>query len=212
MRPRDFIQVAMALTVVLLLVYIMANPPQQAWKGARKLREIFGHSKQEQNVQVAVEAPKAIRYKCGLPKACPLDHFAFNIKSGAANAIGPKICFEDKVIMSSAKNNIGPGLNIVLINGETGEALKFDFFNMYSGKVEELLKFIKDLKPGTIVLVASFDDPATKLTDEARNVFVNLGSTMINSVRFRDGWLFVGAVGLTEKSPFEKTAHVVPWS
>ncbi|KAJ8369767.1 hypothetical protein SKAU_G00097950 [Synaphobranchus kaupii] len=133
MRPRDFIQMGMVLTAVLLILYITINPPQYAWNGARKIRNIFGstkHTKKDQNVQ---ETPKAIHYKCGLPEECPIDHFAFYVKSGAANVVGPKICFEDQIIMSSAKNNIGTGLNIVLINGETGKIEKFDSFNMYSG-------------------------------------------------------------------------------
>ncbi|KAG5838078.1 hypothetical protein ANANG_G00219980 [Anguilla anguilla] len=201
MRPRDFIQMGMALTAAVIILYIAINPPQRAWKEARKLRNFFGSSKQDQNFQ---ETPKAIHYKCGLPKQCPLDHFAFHILSGAANVIGPKICFEDQIIISSAKNNIGAGLNIVLINGETGKTLKFDSFNMYSGKVEDLLKFMKDVKPGTIALVASFDDPGTKLTNEARDIFVKLGSSMIKSVGFRDSWVFAGAAGIAQNSPFEK--------
>ncbi|XP_036388679.1 protein FAM3A-like [Megalops cyprinoides] len=153
---------------------------------------------------VVSDTAKVRTFKCGLPRECPVDHFAFHIKSGAANVVGPKICFEDHVIMSSVLNNIGPGLNIALINGVTGKTEKNGYFNMYSGKVEDLLQFLKDIKPGTIVLVASYDDPATKLTDEAQNVFTNLGSTMIKSLKFRDTWVFAGASGITDKSPFER--------
>lgn len=34
--------------------------------------------------------------KCSLPRVCPPDHFAFRIRSGAANVVGPQICFEGK--------------------------------------------------------------------------------------------------------------------
>ncbi|KAJ8390523.1 hypothetical protein AAFF_G00103200, partial [Aldrovandia affinis] len=199
MRPRDVIQLGMVLSGVLLMLYIVTNPPQYAWKRARKILNNFGSTETEVIVH---ESPKAIHYKCGLPQECPVDHFAFHIKSGAANVVGPKICFEDHIIMSSVKNNIGPGLNIALINGETGNTEKFDAFNMYSGDVKELLQFMKEVRPGMIVLVASYDDPASKLTDEARDVFVHLGSTMVKSVGFRDSWIFASATG-RDKSHFE---------
>lgn len=35
------------------------------------------------------------RHKCGNQKGCPEDHFAFKIISGAANVVGPSICFND---------------------------------------------------------------------------------------------------------------------
>ncbi|NWQ95325.1 FAM3C protein, partial [Burhinus bistriatus] len=73
------------------------------------------------------------RHKCGNQKSCPKDHFAFKIISGAANVVGPSICFDDTVFMSSVKNNIGRGLNIALVNGTSGQLLKTGAFDMYSG-------------------------------------------------------------------------------
>ncbi|NXE74248.1 FAM3D protein, partial [Cochlearius cochlearius] len=73
------------------------------------------------------------RHKCGNQKSCPQNHFAFKITSGAANVVGPSICFDDTVLMSSVKNNIGRGLNIALVNGTSGQLLKVDTFDMYSG-------------------------------------------------------------------------------
>lgn len=40
-------------------------------------------------------ATKPTRYKCGLYKPCPDDHFSFKMASGAASIVGPKICLED---------------------------------------------------------------------------------------------------------------------
>ncbi|XP_030634260.1 protein FAM3C [Chanos chanos] len=146
---------------------------------------------------------KPIRRPCP-NQNCPLDHFPFHIRSGAATAIGPKICFNGQVVMGGTKSNMGRGLNIVVIEGETGKVLKYDYFNMYSGNPKELLNFLKTIVPGNIVLIASFDDPATKLTDEIRDIFEGFGSSMIKSLKFRDSWVFAGAPGLEEKSPFEK--------
>uniref|UniRef100_A0AAY5KWP6 ILEI/PANDER domain-containing protein n=1 Tax=Esox lucius TaxID=8010 RepID=A0AAY5KWP6_ESOLU len=131
--------------------------------------------------------PKPRRYKCGLSAPCPQKHLAFRLVSGAANVIGPKICLEDKILVSSVKNNVGRGLNIALVNDVT-----------------DLLKYLRPLHEGTLVFVASFDDPATKLNDEARRLFEELGSSVVKELTFRDSWVFVGAKGIENKSPFEQ--------
>ncbi|XP_067855223.1 protein FAM3C-like [Heptranchias perlo] len=141
---------------------------------------------------------------CGMETQCPADHFPFRIMSGAASVVGPSICFNDKVLMSNIKNNIGRGLNIAIVNATSGELLTTDFFDMWTGNVELLLNFLKPIKPGTIVLLASFDDPATKMTDEVRTIFSELGSSLIHNVQFRDNWIFVGAKLIKEKTPFEQ--------
>ncbi|GAB0194457.1 protein FAM3D [Grus japonensis] len=37
------------------------------------------------------------RHKCGNQKSCPQNYFAFKIISGAANVVGPSICFDNVV-------------------------------------------------------------------------------------------------------------------
>ncbi|KAJ8017073.1 hypothetical protein DPEC_G00013990 [Dallia pectoralis] len=144
------------------------------------------------------------KYKCGLSAPCPQKHLAFRLISGAANVIGPKVCLEDKILVSSVKNNVGRGLNIALVNGVTGELIDTKSFDMWAGDVTDLLKYLRPLHEGTLVFVASFDDPATKLNDEARRLFEELGSTAVKELAFRDSWVFVGAKGIENKSPFEQ--------
>uniref|UniRef100_A0A7N8XAD7 FAM3 metabolism regulating signaling molecule C n=1 Tax=Mastacembelus armatus TaxID=205130 RepID=A0A7N8XAD7_9TELE len=146
-------------------------------------------------------ASKPVRHKCGLSKACPQGHLAFKMTSGAASVVGPKICLEDKLVMSAVKNNVGRGINIGLVNGKTGELIKTDSFDMY---VVPFIKFLKEIEDGTVVMMASFDDPATKLNDEARKLISDLGSSAINNLGFRDNWIFVGGKGIKTKSPFEQ--------
>ncbi|XP_028923831.1 protein FAM3A isoform X1 [Ornithorhynchus anatinus] len=150
------------------------------------------------------DKPRPRKYKCGLPQPCPEQHFAFRMVSGAANVIGPKICLEDRMLMSSVKNNVGRGLNIALVNGVNGELIDAKFFDMWAGDVNDLLKFIRPLHEGTLVFVASYDDPATKMNEETRKIFSELGSTNIKELAFRDSWVFVGAKGVQDKSPFEQ--------
>ncbi|XP_069842606.1 protein FAM3A isoform X1 [Dendropsophus ebraccatus] len=148
--------------------------------------------------------PRPRKYKCGLPQPCPEKHFAFRVVSGAANVIGPKICFEDKMLISSVQNNVGRGLNIALVNGVNGELIEAKTFDMWDGDVSELLNFLRPIHEGTLVLLASYDDPATKMNEDARKMFIELGSSSIKEVAFRDSWVFVGAKGVQDKSPFEQ--------
>uniref|UniRef100_A0A8C8AJE2 FAM3 metabolism regulating signaling molecule D n=1 Tax=Otus sunia TaxID=257818 RepID=A0A8C8AJE2_9STRI len=127
------------------------------------------------------------RHKCGNQKSCPQNYFAFRIISGAANVVGPSICFNDVVIMSSVKNNVGRGLNIALVND-----------------INKLDTFLQEIQRGTIVLTASYDDAATKMNDKVRAHFMELGSSHVSKLGFRDNWVFLGAKGLKNKSPFEE--------
>nr|XP_009926577.1 PREDICTED: protein FAM3D [Haliaeetus albicilla] len=130
------------------------------------------------------------QHKCG-NKSCPKDHFAFKITSGAANVVGPSICFDDMVLMSSMKNNIGRGLNIALVNGTSGQLLKTDSFDMYSGG--------KPTWHHTNTFLPSF-----RMNDKVRTQFMELGSSHVSKLGFRDNWVFLGAKGLNNKSPFEE--------
>ncbi|XP_034443694.1 protein FAM3C-like isoform X1 [Hippoglossus hippoglossus] len=141
---------------------------------------------------------------CPMPGNCPEKHFSFYIQSGAANAAAPKICFQAQMVLGTVMNNAGLGINIVIINGKTGEVLKTGNFDMYSGDVKELLEFLSSIETGTIVLMASFDDSASKLNDEGRTLITQLGSSMIQSLGFRDNWVFVGGKGAAVTSHFEK--------
>ncbi|XP_062493928.1 protein FAM3A isoform X2 [Pezoporus occidentalis] len=188
MRLAAPLRFAAALGLLWLLGWVLLGPPRTPPALQRLL----------------LAPPRPPRFKCGLPRPCPPAHFAFRLVSGAANVIGPKICLEDRVLMSSVKNNVGRGLNIALVNGVNGELIAARAFDMWAGDVEELLKFLRPLHEGTLVLVASYDDPATKLTEESRRLFGELGSAVAMDLAFRDSWVFLGAKGVQERSPFEQ--------
>ncbi|XP_065141842.1 protein FAM3A isoform X1 [Paramisgurnus dabryanus] len=189
---------AVALVLLLGFTWLLANS-MLGGDSNSLIRGLFSGKQEEPTPE-----PRPHKYKCGLSAPCPPKHMAFRLTSGAANVIGPKICLEDKVLISSAKNNVGRGLNIALVNGVNGEVLDIRSFDMWAGDVSELLKFIRPLHEGTLVFVASFDDPASKLNDEARRLFEELGSTAAKELSFRDSWVFVGAKGIENKSPFEQ--------
>ncbi|XP_050783108.1 protein FAM3A-like isoform X2 [Gopherus flavomarginatus] len=181
------------------LTWILVSLLLGTQSGFSRLQQLLSSP---ENLPMAEPRPR--RYKCGLPQPCPEQHLAFRLVSGAANVIGPKICLEDKMLMSSVKNNVGRGLNIALVNGVNGELIDARFFDMWAGDVNELLKFIRTLHEGTLVFVASYDDPATKMNEETRRIFSELGSSVAKELGFRDSWVFVGAKGVQDKSPFEQ--------
>lgn len=43
-----------------------------------------------------------------------------------------------------------------------------------------------------------------RLNDEAKLLISNLGSSVINTLGFRDNWIFVGGKSIRTKSPFEQ--------
>ncbi|XP_038004633.1 protein FAM3D [Motacilla alba alba] len=196
MRVTSVIRAVVLLLTLLGTWLLMQTYFQHSWK-AISLRSWLGASRKP-------SSEKLPRHKCGNQKSCPQNYFAFKIISGAANVVGPSICLEDLVLMSSVKNNIGRGLNIALVNGTTGKLLKTDAFDMYSGDVTKLQTFLQGIKHGTLVLTASYDDAATKMNDKVRAFFTELGSSHVGKLGFRDNWVFLGAKGLMNKSPFEK--------
>ncbi|XP_074538539.1 protein FAM3A [Halichoeres trimaculatus] len=189
---------AVAVLLLVGLTWLLANS-LFGGENSSSMRFFFSGSSEDPTPE-----PRPRRYKCGLTAPCPPKHLAFRLVSGAANVIGPKICLEDKMLLSSVKNNVGRGLNIALVNGVTGELLDTKVFDMWSGDISELLKFLRPLHEGTLVFVASFDDAATKMNDESRRLFEELGSTAVKELAFRDTWVFVGAKGIENKSPFEQ--------
>ncbi|CDQ86666.1 unnamed protein product [Oncorhynchus mykiss] len=145
------------------------------------------------------------RYKCGLSKPCPEGHFSFKMASGAASVVGPKICLEDNIWPVSVQELAFTGVGLCLFStGKTGDLIKTDYFDMWAGDVNTLITFLKTIEEGTVVMMATFDDSASKLNDESKTMIGELGSSSISTLGFRDNWIFVGGKGIKTKSPFEQ--------
>uniref|UniRef100_A0A6I8PKH6 FAM3 metabolism regulating signaling molecule C n=1 Tax=Ornithorhynchus anatinus TaxID=9258 RepID=A0A6I8PKH6_ORNAN len=198
MRIAGAAKLVVAVAAFLLTFYVISQVFEI--KMDANLGNLFARSA----LDPATRSTKPPRYKCGISKSCPEKHFAFKMASGAANVVGPKICVEDNVLMSGVKNNVGRGINIALVNGKTGEALNTKYFDMWGGDVAPFIEFLKTIQDGTIVLMGTYDDGATKLNDEARKLIAELGSSSITSLGFRDNWVFCGGKGIKTKSPFEQ--------
>ncbi|XP_077328580.1 protein FAM3C isoform X1 [Lithobates pipiens] len=199
MRIAGAIKFVVAVAAFLLTFYVISQVFDI--KMDSNLGKILARVPLDNGAHPTTKAPK---YRCGISKICPEKHFAFKIASGAANVVGPKICVDDNVLMSGVKNNVGRGINTALVNGKTGELIETKYYDLWGGDVVPFIEFVKKITDGTIVLMATYDDGATKLNDEARKLISELGSSAINSLAFRDNWVFVGGKGIKTKSPFEQ--------
>ncbi|XP_053572653.1 protein FAM3C [Bombina bombina] len=199
MRIAGALKFVVAAAVFLLTFYVITQVFEI--KMDSSLGNLFARSALNTAAHPTTKAP---RYRCGISKICPEKHFPFKIASGAANVVGPKICVDDNVLMSGVKNNVGRGINTALLNGKTGELIDTKYYDLWGGEVGPFIEFVKSIQDGTIVLMATYDDGATKLNDEARKLISELGSTSINTLAFRDNWVFVGGKGIKTKSPFEQ--------
>ncbi|XP_054476507.1 protein FAM3D [Anoplopoma fimbria] len=141
---------------------------------------------------------------CAVKRECPEDFFSFFVQSGAATVLAPKICLDNDLVLGTVMNNAGIGINLVIANSTTGGVIKTGNFDMYSGEVKPLIEFLESIETGSLVLMASYDEPSSKLTIEARNLIAALGSSYIKSVGFRDNWVFVGGKDVSVLSNFEK--------
>ncbi|XP_078594563.1 protein O-linked-mannose beta-1,2-N-acetylglucosaminyltransferase 1-like isoform X4 [Branchiostoma floridae x Branchiostoma japonicum] len=100
-------------------------------------------------------------------------------------------------------------MNIVVIDGQSKEVLAVDTFDLYDHDDAELIKFLQNRKEGQLVLVASYDDAAYKLTEESRELLSSLGSQHIAGLKFRDSWAFLGYKGSHGPAPKEEVHHHV---
>ncbi|XP_078465737.1 protein FAM3C-like isoform X1 [Lampetra planeri] len=166
----------------------------------RRLWDVFSKEKVKATFTVAAATTKG---KCGRAEACPPGHLAFRMASGENTFIGPHICIEDRIVMDGNLYNVGLGLNVAVVNGATGAVIHTEVFDTFEGDITELINLLKIVTDGSLLLIASFDEPASKLNAEARNMFAAMGSRFIKNVAYRDTWVFVGTKGNANSSLFE---------
>ncbi|KAM9855029.1 protein FAM3C-like [Aulostomus maculatus] len=129
---------------------------------------------------------------CISDRNCPKEHFSFYIQSGAMDAVAPRICVENDLVLGrTGKNYAAYGLNTVILNGKTGDVMKTDHVSMDGSDVQPLIKLLTNIENGSVVLMASFEGPSWRLTHHARTLIAGLGSASSQALGFRDAWVFV---------------------
>uniref|UniRef100_A0A158R682 ILEI domain-containing protein n=1 Tax=Syphacia muris TaxID=451379 RepID=A0A158R682_9BILA len=126
---------------------------------------------------------------CGNPKPCFKDEVPMYFYSGRNKDDSPKICVNGRLVIDHDLNNAGRGLNLVVLDVKTRQVLRVGHFDTYN---EEL------------IAVVSFDEAASRLSETSKKIFYELGSSLIDRIKFRASWYFVGQKGIDSFSTFEQ--------
>nr|XP_056714637.1 protein FAM3B [Euleptes europaea] len=152
-----------------------------------------------------LRAPPPKRQKCNHWSSCPPGSYAYRLLSGGGNEKMAKICFEDEQLISEEKKNAGRGINIAIVDYNTGKCTDAKYFDMWEGDFSGgMTDFIKKAPQGSLLLMVTHDDGSTKLKADAKKAIADLGSKEIQNIRFRSSWAFIAAKGFKLPDYLEK--------
>jgi beta-1,2-N-acetylglucosaminyltransferase len=137
---------------------------------------------------------------------CPPDQLSFYIRTGEKTQLAgyaPLICFQGTVIMSTEQNNVGRGLNVVLVDSTTLNVKMVSVFDTYLDDAS-LLRFLKKYaNDEDILMVATYDDASYGLKESGRQWLKLFGSSLIDQLGFRENFIMIGHRGLVTGSAIE---------
>ncbi|KAH0624820.1 hypothetical protein JD844_032654 [Phrynosoma platyrhinos] len=148
---------------------------------------------------IAVPLPK--RQKCDHWSPCLPGSYAYRILSGGGKEKFAKICFEDELLISEEKGNVGRGINIAVVNYNTGKVIATKYFDMWEGENLDSRRFKIKLFPYL----------THRLKEDGKQAIAELGSKEIRNLKFRSSWVFIAGKGfkLPENIEKEKVKHVL---
>uniref|UniRef100_A0A8C5RSY1 FAM3 metabolism regulating signaling molecule B n=1 Tax=Laticauda laticaudata TaxID=8630 RepID=A0A8C5RSY1_LATLA len=158
--------------------------------------------------KISVPAPK--RQKCDHWSPCLPGTYAYRVLSGGGKERFPKICFEDKFILSEQEGNAGRGINIAIVDYKTGKVAATNYFDMWEGEFSRpMIDFLNKAPQKSLIFMVTHDEGSTKLKEDSKKVIAELGSKEIWNLKFRSGWVFLAAKGfkLPEHIQKEKIIH-----
>ncbi|CAF1025896.1 unnamed protein product [Adineta ricciae] len=143
---------------------------------------------------------------CGLAEVCKSDEFAVHLYTGKDNNDEPKICVNGHYVISKGINNAGRGLNIAVVS-HNKEVIRIGHFDTWQDDSTNLEIFLENLEDDAIIIVVTFDEASSKLSQHSKNLFFDLGSATIQNLKYRDVWVLVGQKGINGFSPFEEISY-----
>ncbi|KAK3102733.1 hypothetical protein FSP39_013520 [Pinctada imbricata] len=114
------------------------------------------------------------------------------VHSGNGDKEMPKICANGKMLMDKDLNNAGRGFNVAIIDSSTKQPKLVSRFDTYETDSIDMEFQLESMSPGDIVIAVVSDDGSRKLTQNCKETLNELGSSMIQNLRFRDVWYFIG--------------------
>ncbi|CAJ0931048.1 unnamed protein product, partial [Mesorhabditis belari] len=140
---------------------------------------------------------------CGRDQPCGSEEMPMHFYSGQNKDDTPKMCVAEKYVFSKDLNAGGRGLNVAVIDPKSRAVVRVGHFDTYEQESSGLERFLDLVEPGQIVAAVSFDEASTMLSEMAKRILYELGSSMIDRIKFRAAWYFVGQKGINAYTPFE---------
>ncbi|KAL6072489.1 hypothetical protein STEG23_030733, partial [Scotinomys teguina] len=157
-----------------------------------------------------LKAPAPKRQKCDHWAPCPPDTYAYRLLSGGGRDKYAKICFEDELLLGEKTGNVARGINIAIVNYETGKVIATKYFDMYEGDNSgPMAKFIQSAPSKSLLFLVTHDDGSSRLKAEAKDAIEALGSKEIKNMKFRSSWVFVAAKGFELPPEMEREKEPV---
>ncbi|CAI5447986.1 unnamed protein product [Caenorhabditis angaria] len=150
------------------------------------------------------EFKMGIKWKnCGMTEECEDDTIPIHLFSGEQKDDNPKMCIGGKMIFDKGLNNAGRGLNLAILEPKTAKIKDVKRFDTYQDESKNLEEWLDAIPTGYIIVGVSFDEASNMLSEMAKRILYEMGSSMIERLKFRAAWYFVGQKGIGAYSPFE---------
>jgi hypothetical protein len=89
------------------------------------------------------------------------------------------------------------GINVVALNQRNHKVILAKAYDTYASEQasDDMLRDLKGLRRGSIIIAAVRDEASKNLSKEARAFFAKLGSKEAPQLGYREGWAFLGVKG-----------------
>ncbi|XP_046354639.1 protein O-linked-mannose beta-1,2-N-acetylglucosaminyltransferase 1-like [Haliotis rufescens] len=144
---------------------------------------------------------------CGVPESCGPHSFPVSVFSGEGNKVQPEICVSGHLMMTENLNNGGRGFNVLVVDPDNGVPKMISRVDTYTYDSTDLEILLESLGDRDIIISLVADDGAKKLGYMARELMNQLGSGLIQNLRFRDVWFFVGQKGIEGFTQMEQISY-----
>ena len=101
------------------------------------------------------------------------------------------------------------GFNIALFAGKNHELISVKTYDTYGDKdaSASMVEDFASIQVGTVIVAAVMDEGSRQLSQEAKDLFNDMGAKEINNLQFRQGYIFMGMKGA--KNHIEKIGDSV---
>lgn len=140
---------------------------------------------------------------CGMSSPCGADEISMYFFTGEHKDDWPRLCVGGRMVFDKGLNGAGRGLNLASIEPKTGRVSAVAHFDTYQDESTALEEWLENVPLGDVMAVVSFDEASNMLSDMAKRIFYEMGSSMIKRLKFRASWYFIGHKGLAAYTPFE---------